>query len=166
VFVHNGNLLKKANLPKLALPVIVTLSALTNFIVITVLFVVFLVSTGEFPGTVIIALVPVVIVVVALAVGMGVLLGTINVFYRDVEQSIAMLLQFWFWLTPIVYPGRAMPSAFATVLQWNPLWPIVDFTHAIFLDRATLPWSTLGYPALLAVAFLTFGLYAFRKLSG
>jgi len=166
VFVHNGNLLKKANLPKLALPVIVTLSALTNFIVITVLFVAFLVATGEFPGTVILALVPVVIVIVALAVGMGVLLGTINVFYRDVEQSTSMLLQFWFWLTPIVYPGRSMPSAFATVLQWNPLWPIVDFTHAVFLDRAALPWSTLAYPALLAVVFLTFGLYAFRKLSG
>src|SRR6185503_8056509 len=61
VFVHNGNLLKKVNLPKLALPIIVTLSALSNFAVIAILFMGFLLAIGSFPSSAILALVPVLI---------------------------------------------------------------------------------------------------------
>jgi lipopolysaccharide transport system permease protein len=109
---------------------------------------------------------PLICLVVALALGIGLLLGTINVFYRDVEQSTTMLLQFWFWLTPIVYPGRALPSFFASVLEWNPMWPIVSFTQTVLLENRVPAWSSLGYPAVIAFGFLLLGLLAFRRLSG
>jgi lipopolysaccharide transport system permease protein len=166
VFVHNANLLKKVNLPKLALPIIVALSGLTNFVVVLMLFLAFLLVVGAFPGLSILALVPVVVLIVAFALGLGVLLGTVNVFYRDVEQSMTMLIQFWFWLTPIVYPARTLPTAFAEVLAWNPMWPIVHFVQSIFLDAQVPPWSTLLYPALAAAALLLLGLLAFRRLAG
>src|SRR4029453_16986329 len=166
VFVHNGGLLKKVNLPKLALPIIVALSGLSSFAVVSALFLAFLVSIGSFPWPAILAMVPVVVLVVALAMGLGVLLGTINVFYRDVEQSTSMVLQFWFWLTPIVYPGRAVPEAFAAVLAWNPFWPIVSFAQTVLLENQVPDWSSLAYPTLVAAAFLLLGFVAFRRLSG
>jgi lipopolysaccharide transport system permease protein len=129
------------------------------------LFVGFLVVIGSFPWPAILAMLPVVILVVALAMGLGVLLGTVNVFYRDVEQSTSMVLQFWFWLTPIVYPARALPAAFAEVLQWNPFWPIVTFAQTVLLDNRIPPWASLAYPALVAVALLLLGFVAFRRLS-
>lgn len=166
VFVHNGNLLKKVNLPKLALPLVAALSALANFAVVLVLFVAFLAIVGAFPGPAALAFLPVVALIVALAVGLGVLLGTINVFYRDVEQSMTMLLQFWFWLTPIVYPGRALPEGLAEVLACNPMAPVVRFAQSIFLDARVPPWSTLAYPAIVAAFLLLLSLVAFRRLSG
>jgi len=166
VFVHNANLLKKVNLPKLALPIVVTLSALSNFAVITVLFIGFLLAIGEAPGSSSLALIPVLVLVVAFAIGLGVLLGTINVFYRDVEQSTSMLLQFWFWLTPIVYPGRALPDFLASMLAWNPMWPIVNFAQTIFLEDRVPAWSALIYPTCVAITFLLPGLFSFRNLSG
>jgi len=166
VFVHNANLLKKVNVPKLALPVIVALSGLANFAIVLALFLAFLAAIGNFPLHTIVALVPLLALIVALALGLGVLLGTVNVFYRDVEQSTSMLLQFWFWLTPIVYPARALPSPFAEALAWNPLAPVVHFAQSMFLDDRLPPWSTLAYPALAAAALLLLGLAAFRRLSG
>ncbi|HLX29239.1 MAG TPA: ABC transporter permease [Casimicrobiaceae bacterium] len=166
VFVRNANLLKKVNLPKLSLPIIVALSGLSNFAVVLVIFLAFLVAIGAFPVHAILALVPLLVLVVAFAVGLGVLLGTINVFYRDVEQSTAMLLQFWFWLTPIVYPGRSLPGFLGAALEWNPMWPIVGFAQSIFVEDRVPPWSTLVYPALVAIALLLLGLFAFRRLSG
>lgn len=166
VFVHNAGLLKKANLPKLALPIIVALSGLSNFAVVAALFLVFLVATGNFPTHSILAMLPVIMVVVALALGIGLLLGTINVFYRDIEQSTMMVLQFWFWLTPIVYPGRALPSFFASILQWNPMWPIVNFTQTIFLENQVPAIASLAYPACVAAGLFAIGLVAFRRLSG
>jgi len=166
VFVHNANLLKKVNLPKLALPIVATLSALSNFAVVAILFVGFLLVIDAFPAASILAFVPLVVLVVAFAVGLGVLLGTINVFYRDVEQATTMLLQFWFWLTPIVYPGRTLPDFVASALAWNPLWPVVHFAQTIFVEDRVPPWSSLAYPAIVAVALLLLGLFAFRNLSG
>jgi lipopolysaccharide transport system permease protein len=166
IFVHNGPLLKKANLPKLAFPIVAALSALSNFAVIFALFLAFLLVIGALPGLALLAMVPLVVLVLGFAIGLGMLLGTINVFYRDVEQTTGMLLQFWFWLTPIVYPGRALPGVAADLLAWNPLWPIVQFAQAIFLEGRVPPWSTLAWPAVVPVALLVLGLVAFRRLSG
>ena len=166
IFVHNAALLKKVNLPKLALPVVVALSGLSNFAVIVVLFLGFLLAIGSFPSGAILALIPVLVLVVALALGLGLLLGTINVFYRDIGQTTSMLLQFWFWLTPIVYPGRTLPEPFAAVLAWNPMWPIVRFAQAIFLENQVPDWSGLAYPTTVAAVLLVLGLFAFRRLSG
>jgi lipopolysaccharide transport system permease protein len=166
IFVHNAGLLKKANLPKLAFPVVVTLTGLTNFGVIFALFCVFLAAIGAFPGSAILAMVPLVVLVIGFALGLGVLLGTLNVFYRDIEQSVGMLMQFWFWLTPIVYPGRALPGFAADLLAWNPMWPIVHFAQAIFLDGRVPAWSMLAYPAIVAVILLLLAMLAFRRLAG
>lgn len=166
IFVHNGALLKKVNLPKLSLPVIAALASLANFAVVMILFFMFLAGVGDFPVVALAGIVPVVALVVAFAVGLGVLLGTVNVFYRDVEQATSMVLQFWFWLTPIVYPARALPTFFADVLAWNPMWPIVRFIQTLFLEDRVPAWSTLAYPAAVAVGFLALGWVAFRKLSG
>lgn len=166
VFVNNAGLLKKVNLPKLALPVIAMLSALSNFFMILALFLGFLVVIGIFPYAAILALAPLLVLVVALALGLGVLLGTVNVFYRDVAQVVGILLQFWFWLTPIVYPGRALPDAVARLIGWNPLSAIIGFSQAIFVEDRVPPWATLAYPAIVATMLLLLGLFAFRKLSG
>jgi lipopolysaccharide transport system permease protein len=166
VFVHNAALLKKANLPKLAFPIVVALSGLSNFAVVFVLFLAFVGVIGSFPAGAILAMVPVVVLVVGFALGLGVLLGTLNVFYRDIEQSTTMLLQFWFWLTPIVYPGRALPEFAADLLAWNPMWPIVHFAQTIFLENRAPDWSLLAYPAIVTTVFLVLGMFAFRRLSG
>ena len=166
IFVHNASLLKKVNLPKLALPVIVALSAISNFVMVFAVFLIFLMITGNFAGFMIVAILPVLALAVLLALGLGILLGTINVFYRDVEQTTTMVLQFWFWLTPIVYPGRAIPELLANVLAWNPVWPIVAFSQSIFVDRYVPPWSALAYPAVVALSCAALGWLAFRKLGG
>jgi lipopolysaccharide transport system permease protein len=166
VFVHNAGLLRKVNLPKLALPVIVALSGLTNFAVILALFLGFLVAIGSFPTESVLAVIPLLALVVALALGLGVFLGTINVFYRDIGQTMSMLLQFWFWLTPIVYARRALPGLFVQIVAWNPMSPIVTFAQTIFLEDRVPAWSLLLYPTAVAAVFLLLGLLAFRSLSG
>jgi lipopolysaccharide transport system permease protein len=166
VFVQNGSLLKKVSLPKSALPAIVTLTALTNFVLVLLLFLGFLALIGAWPGAALIAFVPLTAIVVAMALGLGVLLGTWNVFYRDIEQAVGIVLGFWFWFTPIVYPARALPDWLEAVLAWNPLWPVVRFAQAICLGQEVPAWSELAYPATLAVLLVVAALRVFRSLSG
>ena len=74
-----------------------------NFLIIFSLFIFFLAVTGNFPGFNILFIIPVLIVQVLFASGLGITLGVLNVFFRDVGQFVTVLLQFWFWFTPVVY---------------------------------------------------------------
>ena len=103
VFIENANLLKKLNFPRACLPVMVVLSAALNFAIVWALFTLFLLVTGNFPGLVYVGLLPVLAVHIAFAVGLGVTLGVLNVFFRDVGQFFTIFMQFWFWMTPLVY---------------------------------------------------------------
>jgi lipopolysaccharide transport system permease protein len=165
VFVQNAHLLKKVNIHKLAFPAIAALSALLQFAILLGGFMAFLLATGHSPGWPLLAALPVIAVTTLLAMGLGLFLATINVFYRDVEQTMNLVLQFWFWLTPIVYPVGALPPALQQVLSWNPMWPIVRAMQAIFLENRFPEWLPLAYPLALAVAFIFLARTAYERLA-
>ncbi|MHB8621932.1 MAG: ABC transporter permease [Sulfuricaulis sp.] len=166
VFIDNSNLLKKVNLPKSCFPIIVVMSACINFGIIFILYVAFLVVVGEFPGVVIITVLPVLLIQIALAVGVGILLGTLNVFFRDINQVVKMVLQFWFWLTPIIYPVSIIPVKLRVVLDLNPMFPVVEAYQRIFVGHRAPEWETLIPVTIVSVFFLWLGLYTFRKNAG
>ena len=165
VFVHNANLMKKVSIPQIAFPVIATVSALLHFAILFALFVLFLLLSGNFPGVAVLAVAPVLAVAVLFAVGLGVLLGTVNVFYRDVEQSTGIVLQFWFWLTPIIYPIDTLPPVVGSLLGWNPLAPLMTAMQDIFVSQRFPQWSTLLYPTVFAVVLVMLARAAFNKLA-
>jgi lipopolysaccharide transport system permease protein len=163
MFIENGNLIKKTNFPKSSLPLIVILSGLTNFAIAFGIFVVFLGLTNRFPGLVAISAIPVIAVLVAFAAGLGILLGTLNVFFRDIGQAVTVLLQFWFWLTPIVYPVAALPDFAKNWLALNPIAPIVAALQRIFIEGQAPMWDSLAVPTLVAALALFLGAMTFRS---
>ncbi|MCV5676078.1 O9 family O-antigen export ABC transporter permease subunit, partial [Escherichia coli] len=80
--------------PRICLPIIVTASAFINFLIIFGLFVLFLIVTGNFPGMIFFEIIPVLIVQMLFTLGLGIILGVLNVFVRDVGQFVNILLQF------------------------------------------------------------------------
>jgi len=112
VFIENANLIKKINFPRLCLPVVIVANASLNFLIIFGLFTLFLIFSGSFPGFVYLALIPLLMIQVAFSIGLGMTLGVLNVFFRDVGQFFSVVIQFWFWLTPIVYPAAISPERF------------------------------------------------------
>jgi lipopolysaccharide transport system permease protein len=165
MFIDFGNMLKKASFPRSSVPLIVVLSALLNFAIIFTIFLVFLALIGRFPGAIALASLPVIGVFLLLAVGLAVLLGTLNVFLRDIGQAIVIILQFWFWLTPIVYPEKALPEFALAWLKVNPVAPLITAMHNIFVDAKMPDWSTFGVPAACAVVALILGALTFRAYS-
>ena len=166
MFLEQSNLLKKVSFPRICLPVIVTLNALVNFGIIFGLFVVFLIVTGNFPGVVFVTLLPVLVLQVMLALGIGMVVGILNVFFRDVGQFMTIALQFWFWLTPIVYPASILPEHVRPILDWNPMAPIIATWQGVLVKGTPPDWGSLVYPLVVALLLCTLGLRMFRKRAG
>ncbi len=166
VFLEQANLLKKINFPRLSLPVIVVVNALVNFSIIFALFTLFLAFSGYFPGVVFVALIPVLAIQTLFSLGLGVTLGVLNVFFRDVGQFFTVVLQFWFWLTPVVYPASILPQKMQTVLQYNPMTILITSYQQILVNGVWPNWHSLWPVALVAVLLCAWGLKLFREHAG
>ena len=166
VFLENGNLIKKSNFPRICLPAIVAISALLNFSIVFALYLAFLALIGHWPGWPMLAIVPLLALQVLFTLGLGVFLGTLNVFFRDVSQLTAVVLQFWFWLTPIVYALEAIPRQAQNVLRYNPLQPLMAAYQRVFLERAWPLWETLLPLTLVAAGLLWLSARFFALRSG
>ncbi|WP_343728802.1 ABC transporter permease [Duganella sp.] len=166
VFIENANLIKKLQFPRICLPIIVVLNAGVNFAIIFGLFTAFLVVSGNFPGWPYLALAPVLLVMVLFAIGIGMILGVFNVFFRDVGQFYTILLQFWFWFTPIVYPASALPPEIRALLGWNPMVAVVGACQTILVNGQLPQWGSLLPVTVLALLCCALGLHLFRKRAG
>lgn len=162
-FLENANLLKKLMFPRICLPVIVLGNALVNFSIIFGIFTIFLIITGNFPGILFLALIPPLLILLLFAIGLGVTLGVLNVFFRDVGQFFGIFLQFWFWLTPIVYPISILPPKVQAFISLNPLVPVIGAFQSILVSEKIPEWSHLVYPFILSITFCFIGLYLFRR---
>jgi lipopolysaccharide transport system permease protein len=60
------------------------------------------------------------------ALGIGLVLGTLNVTYRDVNQAIALLLQLWMFVTPVAYPSSLVPASWRPLYFVNPMAGVVE----------------------------------------
>jgi lipopolysaccharide transport system permease protein len=154
IFVDNGGLIKKSNFPRLALPVIAFLASACNFALVAGLFMIFLLLMGRLPGWEILALIPLLLLQSAFALGLGITLGTLNVFFRDIGQAVGIVLQFWFWLTPIVYPLATLPAWARGYLSWNPVLPLFEAYQNVLLGVGPPQWSHLTNLAGMTVVTL------------
>ena len=166
VFLENANLLKKLNFPRLCLPIIVVFNAMLNFGIIFGLFLLFLLFTGRLPGLPLLGLIPVLMLQITFSIGLGVTLGVLNVFFRDVGQLFGILLQFWFWFTPIIYPISIIPEHFRGLLVLNPMAPMIGAYQTILVNGRWPEWQSLLPVALLSLLLCVLAIRLFRKRSG
>jgi lipopolysaccharide transport system permease protein len=166
IFLEHANLLKKLSFPRLCLPVVVVLNAGLNFAIIFSLFTLFLLITGNFPGWAFLALIPLLIIQVAFAIGLGITLGVLNVFFRDVGQFFGVVLQFWFWLTPIVYSVTILPESARPLMRLNPMAGLMAAYQTILVNGQWPQWQSQWLVTLLALLFCGLGLRLFRNHAG
>lgn len=166
VFIDNGNLIKKLNFPRICLPAIAVLNALVNFCITFSIFLAFLLIARNFPGWIVLYVLPILIVQVAFAIGLSVIAGILNVFFRDVGQFIGILLQFWFWFTPIVYSATTLPASARALIRINPMTPLAQAYQGIFVYGQVPSWHSIWPVAMLAVTLCALGLFLFRRHAG
>jgi lipopolysaccharide transport system permease protein len=116
--VGNAHLVKKVYFPREVLPVSVVLSSLVNFLIaLPVFFVLAIVSGARLTWCVL--LLPITLLVqITFILGLALLLATLNVLYRDTQHLLGVLMQAWFFLTPVFYPINTVPQQ-ASVLGIN-----------------------------------------------
>lgn len=166
VFIDNGNALKKIAFPRIVLPVTVVGSAVISNLVFSVIALAAFLALGHNPGWALLYYPLLLVITAALGIGLGLVLGVLNVFIRDVGQIVAILLQFGFWLTPIVYMAEIIPEAYRGILLVNPMYWVVDSYHRVLVYGLAPDPLVLAGLAVLALALCALALVLFRRANG
>lgn len=165
LFMDNASMLKKLNFPRVVLPGVVVTSAVVSNLALAAATLVILPLVG-FPVHITWLWVPILgALTVMLAVGIGLIVGVINVFARDFGQVFGIVLQFWFWLTPVVYPDNVLPAQVAFFARINPMFILVKAYHTVIVYGQDPSLLGIAWITVLSVLFLVVGWAFFRRAS-
>lgn len=161
--VGNGELLKKVKVAKVVFPLAAVISNVLNFLMSLVPLILIL-AVLRFPLHWTWVFLPVPMISLFLfTVGCGFLCATLNVFYRDVSHIIQIVLQAWFYLSPVMYSLEFLPQRFRGVFRLNPmLYLLNEFRMAIYYGQMPTVQSiaaSLG----IGLIFLAAGYALFRR---
>jgi lipopolysaccharide transport system permease protein len=160
----NSSLVKKLRFPSEILVLAVVLAALLHEAIAGVAFLVLLAATGELRLGGLPLLLVAVPLQVALTLGLGLVLGSVHVFFRDTAQLLGMVFTGWFYLTPIVYPMTYVPERLLSWVRLNPLTALVElYRQALIEGRLALVPGTAAL-AITATVLLCAGFWLFGRL--
>jgi len=165
IFVDNASLLKKMVFPRICLPLIVSGSSLLNSLFLLLATLGIFIAIGSYPNWMWLWLPVLTGVTVLFGLALGLILGVLNVFVRDVAQVMGVLLQLWFWVTPIVYAINILPGNFALVLRLNPMYAICSSYQQVLVWGHPPHFKTLGIIVVLSLVLLAIGMGLFRRAS-
>jgi ABC-type polysaccharide/polyol phosphate export permease len=161
--VLNGSIIRKVFVPKAIFPVAAVSSQVVNFLFSLVPLALFMVAIGaEFSASLLWLPLPL-LSLTCFALGISLLLGTFNVFFRDVKYLYEAGILAWFYATPVFYPPEIIPDKFRFLLHVNPMYALLESLRApIYLGTA--PPVQLFIPGLAVSLFtLAIGWVVFHR---
>lgn len=163
--IKQTNLVKKVVFPLALLPPVSVLSAfIESLFGLAALLVAYVLFIGT-PHTILILLPLVWIPQLLLTLGLGYLAAALTVFLRDIPQTIRIILNIWFYLTPIVYPVTLIPEPIRVwVFRLNPMAIPVQVSRDLFMKGEFYDWIAWGSTVALTSFLLYIGISVYQKL--
>ncbi len=100
-----------------------------------------------------------------LTAGLGYLVAGFTVFLRDIPQTLGVILNLWFYLTPIVYPASVIPQAWRDWVFWlNPMAAIAEVYRDLVLVGEVQHWGEWGVASAISLVVFWLGVWCYRRL--
>ena len=162
--VANGAIVKRVRMPVQLLPAASVLSALVNLLASGAVLLGVLAIFGPRHPEGLVWLPLLIAVQLVLGLGFAYTLAALNVYFRDVEHILSVVLLAWYFLTPVLFPVSILadrPRELA-LLHLNPMTAVVVGWQRALLDGAPPEWDALAYTAAFAVVLFVAAFAYFR----
>ncbi len=165
----NANLVTKTAFPRVILPLSMVGANLVNFLLSFCVLCIYLLAVGADCGPLL--LLPVAVVTqFALCLGVGLIISAANVFFRDTEHVLSVIMLAWFFLTPIIYPSSLVMGHDAGLPAWtryaffaNPMTGLVTTYRIALLSVDVPPLTYLCLSFGVAWLICILGLVVFQR---
>lgn len=162
--IGNGDIIKKVYFPREILPISVVTSGAVNFIISTIIILVFLFASGLGITKYIIFYPFILLIQYILLIGIAFIVSSITVYFRDLEHIIGVILMAAFYGTPIVYKLEQLPANLQVFMQLNPMTHLINAYRDIFYYQQMPNFKMLGLLLAIAIGLTVIGYFIFKKL--
>jgi len=162
--VANPQLVSKVYFPRILIPIAGACSFLLDLVISFVLLLIFMAFYGITPSghtALLVLLAPYVAIV---AVGIGTLLGALNVRYRDVRYAVPFLIQFWLFASPVAYAFSVANGRYRWVLAVNPMVAGIGWFRSALLGQGGVPAGIAVVSIASGFILTVIGLVYFRRV--
>lgn len=162
VFINAESMIKKVYLPMLIFPVSQIVAGMLDLcFALLAMCLLFVVLGNEIKPTTPLVL-PGILLLAVFTLGITLFVSVTNVYFRDFGFIVGVMLQLWFYATPILWPWNKIPQQFAWIFKANPFWNFLLFFRAVLQD-GTVPSPDIWLKCVLwATAAFVFGFAIYR----
>jgi lipopolysaccharide transport system permease protein len=161
--VAEQHLISKVYFPRLVIPVVGVLAGLVDLLAGFGVLLFLMLCFGIVPKLSIVCIPGFLLLEVATALGIGLWLASLTVQFRDVGFGVNYLLQFWMYITPIVYAVSLVPERFRFLYYLNPMTIVVQGFRWALLGVEAPPLLPALVSTVVVLLLLLTGAYLFRR---
>jgi lipopolysaccharide transport system permease protein len=162
---QSANIVRKVHFPLEILPLSAVATASVQLLISLALLACLALVFGVGIGLSIVFLPVLVLLQLVFSLGLGSLLAAVQVYFRDVEYFLTVLLTVWFFGTPIVYSLDLVPARYRTIFEANPMAWLISSYQDIWFYKRPPGWTPVVGFFLVAVFTAAIGLSTYRRLS-
>ncbi len=161
--VMDQRLITRVYFPRIIVPIATALAAVVDFAIAASLVFVLMFYYRVVPSPSLLWLPLFVLLMLVTALGVGFWLSALNVEYRDVRYVLPFLNQFWFFITPVIYPSVLVPTQWRALYGLNPMTGVVEGFRWALLGKGDNPLPLLAASVAIAVSLFVSGIIWFRR---
>jgi len=161
--VANQSIVQKVYFPRLIMPISATIVRLVDFVFAVLIFIGLMIYYQFIPTiTGIMLIIPSILITFLASAGLGLVLASINVKYRDVRHAVPFFIQLLLFVTPVIYPITIL-GKYQWLMYFNPMSGVIEAMRASLLGVGSINWQLLGISAAIAGLLFVVGLIYFNK---
>lgn len=165
VLIENSNLIKKVYFPREVFIYAVIISKAVDFLFTLVILIALMIFFKIYPDIKLFLIIPLFLIQVLLTSGLSFIFSATNLFYRDIQYLLNLIIILWMYLTPIIYPISLVPKNYLWIYKFNPMVGIIEGYRSILFSQP-IDLSYILISVVSSVIIFSFGFKVFKKLEG
>ena len=163
-FFDKAHLIKKINVPMYTFQLAIVLTELFLFFISMALGVGFLLIVDQPVTWTFLWMIPLMLFQTLFIFGLGVILSLFTPFFKDLKEAIPIIVQLWFWMTPIIYMKEMIANKYPALLTYNPFFYFADSYQDIFLYSKAPSIERMTLIIVMTIFILFLAGYLYKKM--
>ncbi len=166
IFSARAGLIKKISVPAYTYQLSIVITEFIIFCISMVLGILFVLIVDYPLSWNFLWLIPVMILQILFSFGFGVILSLFAPFVKDLKVVVPIVLQLWFWMTPIIYMKEITATKYPWILTYNPFYHFVHLYQDIFVYSKAPSMQSLMIIFVISIVTVLIAAYLYKKMVG
>lgn len=164
--LEKANLIKKINVPAFVYQISIIITEFAILMLSYLLSLIFLLLVNHPVTLTFLYLVPILFLQTIFAFALGVIMSLFTPFFKDLKEAVPVVVQLWFWMTPIIYMKEMIANKYPAVLTYNPFYYFAQIYQDIFLYSKAPAMGQIAVIIFMTFTTLFIAAFLYKKMIG